>query len=300
MLSTALRLLLYVDEVVVESDVIDPFMDLREEIEIDRPAIRDALTRLALIRPLVLVGAIRFAGRWRSLYGGRAVGYSMAMGEVPESEWGTATEDEFLKVRHELPYLLASSLLLVEEEKATPLARSRAEQVALEALFNDHQIDGRLSLLNTLARFPVPNFGGDPAILVNLRSRSDAFADWRVHLGNALSVITDLPESPRAIAEAQGVLSSELTRQLAKVKAEVEGSSALRAVSDGVKRLGFAGIGTATGAVVANTMGPSIVGPLAAAATAHSAHTISDYLRERQSRGAAKAIWDVALTFTDS
>ncbi len=223
-----------------------------------------------------------------------------ALQKVPMECWASSTPEDLVSGRGLLANSIAGDFLLIEEQKATPVARHRNEEVAFEALFSGHKVDGRTSHLSTLARLSVPDFSAGAGALVRLREQSDSFAIWREHLAAALCYVDEIPESPDAIARAQAVLSNELDHSLSAVQKDLTKSPALSAIRAGVRRLAFAGVGSAVGAGFMSIAGEPVLGTAVGAASGLSANaiqTISEYLKERKAQRSTAAIWDLALSF---
>lgn len=303
MVNAALRLLLYTPSVVIESDVIHPFTELRDEIDLgakERAEVRDALRRLVRLHPLITDGSLKLSGRWRATHPSRLISYMSRLGEVPDEMWTQATPEEHFSSHANLATLMAACILLVEENKATALAQTRNEEVALHALFSGHGLDNRTTALNTLSRLPTPDFGGTASELIRLRSDSDAFLQWRELLEDALRSVAQVPDSDAASHEASAILSDALRPGIERLEREVSRSPAATALRAGTKRLTYSAVTASTGAALGASLGQPILGTLLGATSGLSGNltqSIGEYLASRRQVRSTKAVLDIAMSF---
>jgi hypothetical protein len=163
---------------------------------------------------------------------------------------GISTEEELKPVYLALISMEHSGVLyhachLAKEHIATPLALSEAELRVLSAAVRREIRDGRYSLVSSLARLPVPDFGDDAQLLIRLRREEAAFGSWRDKLGAALSAIDVLPDSAD-MTEAVDIVRSELDSATADINGAVNRSPALTAAKGGLRRIGVGAISAAT------------------------------------------------------
>ena len=161
MVNTALQLLLYADEVVVDPVVLSPYSLRQEDPAFDPRELSTYLERIAALRPLIdsgalLVGDERFASRGR--HPARLGTYVNALAAIQESEGAGGVLAQFDPVELEfLAPTLAGVLSTIQHGRATPLALDAGEGLLMKYVLAGHQVDGRLTALETLARIAVPS-----------------------------------------------------------------------------------------------------------------------------------------------
>lgn len=294
----ALRLLLYVHEVVLESEPLSRLLLLnRNQIDKDaRKIIRDDFTELAILRPFAQRGLLHFTivhspalhpaySGWEndalSRPGVRQFAQEVALKLGASAE--DANDEMLLRgVLRNCFSALKIGLLRMSAGTANPLTRTPAERELLRALMSQQMSDRRQSLVGTLAQLPVPDFTNDPKLLTTLRESDDKFEAWRQKLGAALSHVGDLPDSSN-FDEATDIVRTELSSALSGINASTKQSPVLRAANQGIVQFGVGAIGAvSSGLITGNPITGALIG---AASTQLGAVAINSLkgLREKRS-----------------
>lgn len=305
---TALRLLLYAHEVVLETNVCDELLAVASDNSVAKPArrrLKRALIRLAYLRPFIQQGIVHFNPiRSRSIHpsgmawnidalanpGIRAIAERLVVQHAPDEEADNAQLGWILTCRFGA---LKVGLMSMADGKASPLTRSDAEREMLGALLS-HQIrDERHSLVSSLAQLPVPNFRNDLNLLVRLRRDDDKFHFWRQKLATALAYVREMPDSPH-LHEASAVVHTELITALSDINQSTRKSPVLTAASQGVVQFGVGAIGVvSSGLATGNAVTAGLVG----VASAQLTQSLIDGLRALQARRSGRLILALAASF---
>lgn len=302
MLDAGLRLLLYTNEVVIDHDILQPRWDERRR-RLDSRVIARDVSRLATLRPLVEDGSILFSDardHWKGVHPSRRFAFLSAMRSVPADRWDPSEEQWDIVGPEGLASAMAGSLVAAEQRRATPLALTKNEQLAFEAVLSGHLIDSRPTELRKLATLSVPSFSTDPGSLVALRSNSDSLHEFRQALTVALLAVAEVPDNDGAVSEATAIMADALSAQLENVRKDAEGSLFSGLGRGALRRLTFSGIGTAATSAVTASLGMPVLGAVAGAVgttVLNGAETVRELLSNMKSRRGARAIWDVVTEF---
>jgi hypothetical protein len=226
-----------------------------------------ALKRLIKMRPLVEDGSIRFALMSR--------GYTSTLDDLQkllaspdialylDRYWtevtrGVDTPIDFLDPNispHAIrmtAYVAFAAMngacQLAAAQKAHLLALKKNDQDVLRILLEQPVVDNSHVLLHKLAALKVPNMTGDIDSLVALRKSEGAFAQWRTHLGNALTYVGDLTDE-QSVDEAADVVYAHLLDGLSQIQKAFKKSPALQALKGGAQGMFLTGISTAATAM---------------------------------------------------
>lgn len=311
--SVALRLLLYVHEVAIESDFLASlFSDAYRfrRLDIDREYLQRALVSLAALRPFIHQGIVHFTpvrgpalhssnDTWDSAIDSNSDVQNVVRRLVREvgiySDDYEQTEEDFLE--RVLPLILGTTKLALQrmsEGKANPLTRTAAEREFVNALLSATGIgDRRRPLVDSLARLPVPDFVNDPKLLVQLRNSDHKFAHWREALGNALTQLGEMPDTAD-LHQASDIVWAELQSTSTDIRTSVGKSSALSAARQGVVQFGVGAIGAvaASEAVTGNPLAG-----LVSVASAQSANTVINYLKALREKRSDRLILALTASF---
>lgn len=309
--SVALRLLLYVPEVAIEKDPIDILFWMRGK-PLKPPLLdimRQTLGRLADLRPFVYQGIVHFTQvgsptRQHVREGwGPEVLDNAAVRElarrVATAEPGAS--DMHLRDVNFLPAILSSyfhsqkiGLMRMAENTANPLSRSEMERQLLSVLLSGKIADDRYSTASTLAQLSVPDFGGDPRFLVQLRNSDDKFNSWRQKLRGALSHVGELPDSAD-LGEASAIVRTELQSALIDIERSTNQSPVLQTARKGVVQFGV----SAVGAVSAGYFTGSPLAGLVGGASTQFANSLLQYLKDLRARRSDRLLLALAASFDD-
>jgi hypothetical protein len=302
-INTALSLLLYAEEVVIE----DPIPNLGYRPDLDRKI----LSCLLQAQPLADANLIKFITYSPRLYHpSRAHAFTSNLIEIlPElpdgleiaktmAQFEARTQDYDLGVQiFAARSALGTSLGLAQEnlKKFNVLIESAEEALLLPIGIYRATLaaaDIQTTKLAKLAALNLPRLDGNAIWAV--RKSSEEFAAWRAALGSAVHDI-DLISSgeQRWQAEAKGVIAAELRPMQDKINRAVKKSPALSSLRIGAVDMGYSAVGAATGAL----MGGSIVTGLVGAASGKSAEVVVNYLRNLRERRQGRAVLDLIVSF---
>jgi len=302
--SVALRLLLYVHEVALESDPLDRVFAPKPVNRATRKALHLTLSQLADLRPFVYQGLVHFTlVRSPALHPGYS-GWeaqaltnprvrNMARNLASGLEYSNDEMDDGL-LRGILISLFTAQkmgLMRMSEGRANPLSRTEAERELLKALLFRNLGDDRYLLMSTLAQLPVPDFSDDPKLLTQLRTNDDKFNAWRQKLGAALSDIGEMPDSAN-FGEASAIVRTELLSALTDVERSTKQSPVLQAARHGVVQFGVGAVGAVPGLVT----GSPVAGLVGAASTA-LANTVVQSLQALRARRSDRLVLALAASF---
>ncbi|MGL5826781.1 MAG: hypothetical protein ACRCYU_18520 [Nocardioides sp.] len=296
-LDAGLRLLLYVDNILLNSAVLVPFHPFRAK-QISPEQLAASIATLDAIRPLVDDGSISFIhaamprGRDRDLDEYRRI---LLTAHYPSEGSRRETSD----VRR-LGAALYPGLRAGEKGWGTPLALNPTEDLAIRTVLTGPVLDGRIAAVTKLAQLSVPSFSADARTLVAIRN-VDAFSRWRTALDNSLSLIGEIPANESGPVTAAEIIGDEMAHRLADLQRVTRRSTVLSAVRSFGRRLSFAGLGTGAGVGALNVLGRPLTGAAVGAASG-AAVAGAETLREMRSafaaQGEAKAVWSVIAAFT--
>ncbi|OBH54341.1 hypothetical protein A5685_12355 [Mycobacterium colombiense] len=316
--SVALRLLLYTQEVALECDFIADMLWLRGN-PVDQHArdlMRDVLAKLADLRPFIHQGIVHLTpvrspavhpstSKWeyeavkqpgvRDLVFQLLVENQRLTGEfIPEDE---ITDGILAAVLTSFYGATKIALHRMSEGTANPLTRTRAERELLDALLARGELpDRRRPLVDTLARLSVPDFRGDPKMLVHLRNSDEQFGIWRDKLGHALDLVGDMPENAN-LEEASDIVRTELESALSGLRKSVTQSLALRSAKNGVVQFGVGAVGAA---VSASAISGSPTAGLITGASTQALNTVISYIKELRARRSDRLVLALAASFDAS
>lgn len=310
-LPAALRLLLYSEHVVIDSQLLHPHRaqgdwpnrsQHRWYLAADLP---EYLHTIANLRPLIEDGSLMFTDRRDQRAGferDNLDSYFSATERIDEHLWDY---NEFPAVRGlsgstVLTPHLAPDLFTIIDGRATAVALSHNERLIFEAVLSSSSLDSRLAELSKLARLTVPDYQMNTQELVALRRRSQPLREFRSALRLALREVAATPETPAMVKAAQAIVADVLGTELEAVNQEARQSPLLSTLRSASRRLGLTGIGAATGAATLGSMGMPLAGALAGAATGtainvtDSAREYSQAIRHRQD---SRAVSQVLMSF---
>lgn len=308
----ALRLLLYAQEVAIESDFLDVLYDA-EAIAVDKSArvrLKESLTYVAMLRPAALQGSVHlthvysrahhpshaWTGWQEQLLADPEV-FALAAGFVGSGDYwldayGNSEHPELVGVLQREFGVLHFACWLAEQREATPLARSEAELKILSASLCQQISDNRHSILSTLARLPVPDFSMDATLAARVRSDDEIFADWRGCLSAALGHIDAMPETAD-MAEAAAIVHAELSSATTMLTKSVRKSAFLESAKSGLADFGISAIGaTATGLVTGSPWAALVSG-----ASVQTAGVARAYIAAINKRRSERLVLDLVAAF---
>lgn len=304
--ATALRILLYSHEVVLDTEDVDTFLLLHRTPR-SPDVLKASLQRLVEMRPLVEDGSVHLSpmasralhpsiwGQYEELLQDTAV-RELAL-QIYTAAEETYRHDDFEKslefvVSHCFGQM-TSAFYLGAVRKAHPLARSSMDRVVLDVLLRRGLTDRRQSLLSTLASLQVPHLESRVTNLIQLRQSDVAFAQWRAHLNRALLTVEDLTADASSLDEASEIVTGELMEGLNEVRKATEKSPIIRAMTGGMTGFGVAAVSAGTtGALTGN---PWVA--LASGTAGKAADAGLTYIRALRERQQGRLIMDVALSF---
>lgn len=305
----ALRLLLYVDSVIVDSRPIEPPRCLpahrrssRDPHEI-RAEFQNKVRQLANLRPLVSEGAIYFVPWLRPYRGALADEFKALENLWPDGsfrrwDW---TDDRYLLAEERRDYeaALANEVHYLWQRAGTPLTMSNRLDVEglLRLVTPFSSVDERPKHASILANFAAPCFTDEVKELVVLRNSSQYLADFRSSLKNALSDIASLPVAEINFDEARAIVGDNLERHLSHIWKE---SSIYSPGSELMRRLGLVGLGSLSSAATLAALGSPVLGAVSGTVTGLTTSLADLLLRERyarQERETAHAIQDIVMMF---
>ena len=306
-LNTALRLLLYSHEVMLESDFVNILYSLSDAVLVTptaRTYLRNAIRQLMTLRPLICAGVVHFshvasAGRHPSGYGRLQSALKdpevhTLMREIAGIPPGKPADINELASKMVIHFgVLNCAVMLAGIDVANPLARSDAEFKVLQSLVGAPIVDGRQGLIGTLARLPVPTFEYQPELLINLRASEAVFQQFRGKLSAALEHIESLSDSTD-LRKASEIVSIELSSATSDIERAVAKSPTLQAARGGFSKFGIGAI-SAVGAGYATTGSPW--GGIVGAATSQTVEGIRTYVEAIRSRRSGRLILDVVAQF---
>lgn len=306
---TALRLLLYVDSVIVDSRPIEAprclpahRRSLRDPYEI-RAEFQNKVRQLASLRPLVSEGSVCFVPWLRPGMGALADEFQALEDLWPDRsfrrwDW---SDDRYLLVEERRDYeaALANEVHYLWRGAGTPLTLSgRLDVEGLLRLVTPFSpVDERQKRASILANFAVPCFTDKVKELIVLRSSSRCLADFRLALSSALSDIASLPVAEIDFVEACAIVGDNLERHLSHIWKE---SSRYFPGSDLVRRLGLIGLGSLSSAATLAALGSPVLGAVSGTVTGLTTSLADMLLRERrarQERNITHAVQDIVMMF---
>jgi hypothetical protein len=309
MVAASTRLLLYTGQVVVRSELLDPYIFRLDDPYFDSRELSSAIVQLAVLRPLVEDGSLLFTDGKHDAIGwhpSRFFSYQDALSSARDAAWDTDDPTFAAFGLGGLAREIAGSVVTLERGQATPLALTRNEQLAYEAVFSGHSIDARISEMKKLAKLRLPDFGVDPSSLVELRATSDALFEFREALAVAMRAVAEIPDSGAAEQEAQGIIADVLVSRTQRLEAEAA-RWPQRLASGATRLLMFTGLGAAAGAGATVAFGSAAAGALAGAVSGAATEMTSGGLEEirgavrgMKDRQHSRAIWNVVTEFRPS
>ncbi len=305
-------LLLYAPEIVTPAD--DLFQGWyiagdKDTIEA-RIELRAQLSWLAKIRPLVETGEITFSRRlpgdeWAAFIGGLDPNVEQrfrALDDMSRKDWEAGgwhwpadiSDEELLWVNRSVGIQMGTSLELVARGAGQALSLDPVEKTAFARIIGGKQLtDGRVTTLERLGDFALPDFEADLSTLLALR-RSDAWEGWREAVRVGVTVATDVPDTDEGAREASKILFDHVATQLLEVNGEATKSKALAAIRRGTKGFIVTGLGAASSAV-ANGDPSALLAGVAPAIAEPGAEYLAQLFPRRKNR----AVLDVLLAIHD-
>ncbi|MEI2270242.1 hypothetical protein OHB93_13055 [Microbacterium sp. No. 7] len=305
---TVSSLLLYAPAIVVPADdlVQDWYVDGVRDDEA-RSALRAKLEWLARIRGLLEGGTIVYSRRlpgdeWISLIDGLNPDLQArfrVFDDMSWSDWNDAgwswpqvSPEEMLGINRAVGSVMGTSLELVSRGAGQALSLEPVESIAFDRVLNGRKIgDGRLTALERIGEFEVPDFSLKVEDLMALRN-SDDWEDWREALRAGIDMVTNIPADPAGAKEATAILTDHLGRRLFKIDKTSKTSRALSAMRSGSKGFAITGIGAVSATVA--TGDPTA---LVAAGPAAIADPVAEYISALVKRRKNRAVLDVLLEF---
>lgn len=157
--------------------------------------------------------------------------------------------------------------------------------------------DRRALQVPKLAALELPDLKMHVHDVVAVRRSSDAFAEWRQRLGEALGQVELLPEGDGWQQEARAIIADELTPYTERVRAEASRSTALSKAVVGMKEMAITGIGGAVGGIADGPSG-AIAG-LGGAGLVALAAGMSDWVKARRDAVPKRAVLQLSMIFDD-
>jgi hypothetical protein len=312
-IESGLDLLLYTHEILVD-DPLDVGYLSSDSVEELRPYISRAVHSLALVRPLVKDGSMRFALLARARhpsYTGDAPGGLDLMVNQLQQDVTLSADVERISLRYgvdeaEVYQILAldvfPSIKLLRHwpKQFTPLMHGNAELQTMRTLVDTsvHKLsDGRMETLSKLANLTIPQLKGAVNQLVKMRQSEDVFAEWRAALHDAMRDVQEISENDGEWqSHARAILRDGLEPVRARASAGIRKSKFLSQATTGVRTLTFSGLGAAVGAAAAHG---SAVGGFAGAAVAKSADIVWGAISALRERHQNKAVLDLIVSLED-
>lgn len=305
---TIAGLLLYAPAIVMPADeLVQDWHEPGDRDEHARVLLREKLSWLARIRPLVANGTILFSRRlpgdeWSSLIDGLNPALEprfRALDDMSWDDWNAAgwewpemTSDEMAGINRAVSSVMGTSLELVARGAGQPLALDTVESIAFEhALIGRRLVDGRMTALQRLDKFQVPDFSGSFEQIVALRD-SDEWERWREAMRTGIELVTEIPDDQDSAREASAILKDHLAKQLLEIDRASRSSTALSALRSGSKGMAVTALGAAS--VTALTGDPVAMG---SAVLPLVADPVGEYLESKRRRRKHKAVIDVLLEF---
>jgi hypothetical protein len=188
---------------------------------------------------------------------------------------------------------ISAACRLAAKHQAHMLAHSSLDQTIIRALLQRPITDNRQIALQKLAALNVPSMSGDINSLIALRQSDADFADWRSHLGEALTYVGELGEDEESLDEAREVVSAQLSDGLIRVEKATKKSPALQALKGGLTGFALTGISmAATAAMSGDPLKAAVVG-----GTTKLADAGITYVKALQARRKGRLILDVSMLF---
>jgi hypothetical protein len=297
--SMALRLLLYVHEVVIDTGDLPSF---NPDFRNNDASYYESLRRLHQPRPLIVDGSIKFAPIISmTQHPFISPRYHELAEQIkiypPEGE----DDPDVLQVLEEnqagaigwVAGVMVLACQFAAENRAHTLALSEADEVVRDLLMRQRLPDRRHVFMQSLASLNLPDMHGNITELIQIRESDAEFGQWRQHLSNALSYIGDMRADSDSIDEASEVVYAELCEGLAEVNEATQKSPALQALRGGIRGLAISGVSAATtGALSGNPLEA-----LASGTAGKAADAVMVYLEAIRKRRKDKLILDVAMSF---
>lgn len=310
-LLTALRLLLYAQEVVIAQERLPlPHVQVIDRDDDDFPGffareehVEAELTKLMQIRALVESDQLQFgklsqgAGffetseLWGQLLGDNQAEALLKQHTIYQPEW-LRSRDPTIDLRLQAGGVL-SALNLVTEVGGQIVALSDIEEYVRDRLLGAQIGDRRLMVVERLAALRVPEFFGNLENLVEIRQSEESFAEWRKRLADSVGALQGLGRSEDGLVQASQIIHDNLMDGLIPIQGRVRRSSALTAASQGVRGFAISGVSAATTGLI--TGNPWVA--LASGATGKIADSIVQYFENRKSARSDQLLLDLALSF---
>jgi hypothetical protein len=302
MVRSGLRLLLYTEAIILDSDLLNPYTLRIDDPWFDPLELSAVLEQLAVLRPLVADGSLLFTDSrdfFRGVHPSRHFSYLDAVRSVGVDLWDQSEmipglgPDQMIRS-------MAGSLAAVEQRKATPLALTKNEQLTYDAVIGGRTLDARPAELRKLARLSVPDFSADLTELVTLRQHSDSLQEFRNALDQAMAAVATVPDSVDGGQEASALMAEVLSGKLEAVIRDSNQSAISVPLRHVVRTLGFTGVGATAEAVALGTVDQPISGALIGAASGVAmgvAEVLHDFAETIQHRRGARAIGEVITSF---
>ncbi len=187
---------------------------------------------------------------------------------------------------------MGTSLELVSRGAGQALSLEPVESIAFDRVLNGRKIgDGRLTALERIGEFEVPDFSFKLEDLIALRN-SDDWEEWREALRAGIDMVTNIPADPAGAKEATAILTDHLGHRLLKIDKTSKTSRALSAMKSGSKGFAITGIGA-----VSATVATGDLSALVAAGPAAIADPVAEYISALVKRRKNRAVLDVLLEF---
>lgn len=308
---TIARLLLYAPAVVLPgNDLLQEWHGDEVPEEEMRKRIREQIAWLAKARPLVERGDVVFSYRhpddaWASIIDGMdADGGSRfrLLDDLTREDWskegwqwpGGGLSDDVSGFNRAVAAVMGTSLELAGNGVGQPLSLDKVEEIAIGHVLRGRRVgDARMTTLERLGEFEVPDFDSDFNTLLSLRE-SDEWEAWRSALKEGVDLVHGIPYTENGAVEARGVLTDHLKTSLFRLDRATKRSTALGSARTGSKGFVLSGLSSVVG--VAATGDPA--GLLAGAVQAIG-DPAWDYVRAKLAQRGSYAVLDTVIAFNN-
>lgn len=301
-------LLLYAPEIVTPADdlVQGWYISGDDDTNRARQELQDQLAWLAKIRPLVESGEITFSRRlpgdeWAAFFDNLNPDVQRRfrlLDDMSRTDWEKGgwdwpraiSDEELFWVNRSVAIQLGTSLELVARGAGQAFSLEPVEEIAFARVLGGKRLtDGRVTTLERLGDFALPDFQTDFSTLLALR-RSDTWERWREALRVGVTVATDVPDTEDGAREASKILLDHVATQLLEIDGEARKSKVLTAARRGTKGFVVSGLGAVSSAVVTGDPASLVAGVAPAIAD-----PAAEYLAQLFPRRKNRAVLDVLM-----
>jgi hypothetical protein len=287
--STAARLLLFVDQVVLPYSLVHGPLFERH--------VSAWVAALADLKPLIEDGSVLFTGPYeQGTPIAEAVYYRMPTLGLVTSDAYNATYGMYC-----LEDVMASTICCVEHQ-ASPLSANYLDERHWSGFWEVIKDDKRRTVVDSLARLSVPAASEIVGELVAIRQSSECFAELRDAIGDAMQMVGQAPLG-ESLDSWRSQFGDEMRHQLSKVEAEVRRSPLKDAASASSWTLSFSGLGL--GAAAGAAIGAGIGNPPTGAVTGAASVAVKEaatfgrtLVKAAGKHRKANALWSIATSFS--